>query len=94
MSIGVPAGAEDVSIWGQKILFCNGVQVWKLTSGGPGYTFNDGRAIGMGFVSAGAIIRDQERATAKQWKALASEGSLEVASVGALYDPRGENTRR
>ena len=76
MSIGVPAGAEDVSIWGQKILFCNGVQVWKLTSGGPGYTFNDGRAIGMGFVSAGAIIRDQ------------------VASVGALYDPRGENTRR
>lgn len=47
---GAGAGAGSMSLWGNEIIWVDGKKVGKITSGGVGYTVNNGMAIGMGYV--------------------------------------------
>ena len=99
MSFALCKGYEDVTLWGQEILFQDGKRVGKLTSGGVGYTTNEGRGIGLGYIRT----PDGEGRKLGYWKKLIKENEfeLEVAgrrvpvnvSLGALYDKTGENMK-
>ena len=98
-SFALCKGHEDISLWGQEVVYQNGEIVGKLTSGGVGYTSNDGRGIGLGYIHT----PDGEGRKLQYWKRLANEGTfeLEVAgrrlpvkvSLGPMYDKRGENMK-
>jgi 4-methylaminobutanoate oxidase (formaldehyde-forming) len=97
VNFSVKAGQElqETSLWGGEGIYRDGVRVGHLTSGGIGHTVNDGRAIGIGFVTL-----DGPGRSVKEMKAEVLGGSyeLEVAhgrvavdvAWDALYDPRSE----
>ena len=108
MSFKVVGNEDDVdSLYGNEVVWVDGEQVGKLTTGGVGYSVNSGNAIGMGFVRK---TEDDaaEKGTPTYWRrkvADAVEGKavweVEVAgqrlrvmpSLSALYDPKGTKMR-
>ena len=102
MSFSVNKGDEDISLWGQEIIYVDNVMVGKLTSGGVGYTCNSGRAIGMGYVH---VKEDGTRKKLQDWKNWIQSGTrtfeIEIAGrrisvtpkLTALHDSKGDNMK-
>ena len=75
------------------------MRVGYLTSGGVGYTMNEGRAIGMGYVAMDAEARKAGTTMAK----FIREGTYELevggqrvgcrAKLGPLFDPKGRRMK-
>lgn len=94
--VSFKAQDPNVSLWGHEGIYRNGVRVGYLTSGGIGFSSNDGNAIGMGYVQA---TQDVSKVS-KKWVTdgdyhLEVEGKLYPATVhwGCLWDPRGERAK-
>jgi len=96
---------ERVSLWGGEGIYCDGVRVGKLTSGGFGHSVNSGRAIGIGYVTPTELLESDDGLKPKALKVAVMEGGqyeLEVAGRrvqaevvwDALYDPGQQQLRQ
>ncbi len=89
----------DVSLWGHEGIYRDGKRVGHITSGGVGFSANEGRAIGMGYVEN----RDADQGLRKASKTWINEGTYELAIGGEMipakvhfspiWDPKGSRAR-
>eukprot|EP01064_Diplonema_japonicum_P038140 TRINITY_DN913_c0_g2_i1.p1 TRINITY_DN913_c0_g2~~TRINITY_DN913_c0_g2_i1.p1 ORF type:complete len:863 (+),score=208.61 TRINITY_DN913_c0_g2_i1:72-2660(+) len=84
---------DDTPLWGHENLYRNGELVGYLTSAGIGYTVNNGKCIGMGFIRNKDGI-DKEYLKEGQYTVEARGRHVPVTlHARPLYDPKNERLK-